>query len=387
MNDFEQPLISLIMGVPRERLEGEHRVGLVPEVVRELTTLGLTVVVESGAGINATFDDEEFALAGARIESVPGAVYRQADILTKVQPPVPQEIELLRRGSFLISFLDAARDDGILALLEDRGVIAFSFQAVPRIARAQSMDAMSSMSTVAGYKAVLLAANAIGRFFPLLMTAAGTVTPTRVVVIGAGVAGLQALATARRLGAITAACDARPAVREQIQSVGATFIDMSVPLEEAEGEGGYARQLDEEVYRQERDAIRDYIEEADVVISTAQVPGARAPLLIDEAMVRAMRPGSVIVDLAAESGGNCELTKPGENTAAYGVTILAPFNLSSTMPVHASQMYAHNVLNVIKLVVQDGVLRLNTEDEIIRAACLSGLTVPQEASESVVGRE
>jgi NAD(P) transhydrogenase subunit alpha len=373
MNDLEQPMISLIVGVPRERIQGERRVALVPEVVAEVQKLGLTVVVESGAGEEASYGDDAFALAGARIESVPGAVYRQVDILAKVQPPVPEEIKLLRRGTMLISFLDQAKDADALPSLEDRGVTAFSFNAVPRIARAQSMDAMSSMSTVAGYKAVLLAANTCGRFFPLLMTAAGTVPPARVVVIGAGVAGLQALATARRLGAITAACDARPAVREQIQSVGATFIDMSVALPDAEGAGGYAREMDEEIYRQERDAIREDIAGADVVICTAQVPGARAPLLVDAEMVHAMRSGSVIVDLAAESGGNCELSIPGEMNIAQGVTILAPLDLASTLAVHASFMYARNILSVLKLVVLNGALRLNVDDEIIRAACLTGL--------------
>lgn len=359
--------------MPRESVAGERRVALVPDVVEELAKLGIKAIVEAGAGEGSFFDDEAYFQAGAQIESRSGAVFRQADILAKVQPPNAQEIELLRRGSLLISFLDTARDGELLPLLEDRGIVAFSFNAVPRITRAQSMDAMSSMSTVAGYKAVLLAANASGRFFPLLMTAAGTVPPARVVVIGAGVAGLQALATARRLGAITAACDARAAVAEQIQSVGATFIDMSVPVEDSETEGGYAREMDEEFYRLERDAIREHIVAADVVISTAQIPGARAPLLVDEVMVREMRSGSVIVDLASESGGNCELTVPGETTTAYGVTILAPLNLASSVPVHASQMYSRNVLNVVKLVVRDGELQIDADDVIIRAACLTGL--------------
>jgi H+-translocating NAD(P) transhydrogenase subunit alpha len=378
MNDFEQPLISLIVGVPRERVGGERRVALVPDVVTDLIKLGMSVVVESGAGLEASFDDEEYVRAGARIEPVPGAVHRQADILVKVHPPSTEEIALLRRGAILVSFLDRSRDDEVVSRLAERGVTAFSFNAVPRIARAQSMDAMSSMSTVAGYKAVLLAANCSGRFFPLLMTAAGTVTPSRVIVIGAGVAGLQALATARRLGAITAACDARPAVREQIQSVGATFIDMSVPLDDAEGAGGYAREMDEEIYRQERDAIRDHIAQADVVISTALIPGAKAPLLIDREMVFAMRRGSVIVDLAAEAGGNCELSVAGETSVIRGVTVMAPLNLPSSMPVHASQMYARNILSVLKLIVKDGALHMDVDDEIIRSACLTGLSPVHE---------
>jgi NAD(P) transhydrogenase subunit alpha len=373
MDDAQEENGALTIGVPRERIPGERRVALVPETVRDLIGLGLKVIVESGAGGGAFFDDEAYFLAGARIESRDGAVYRQADILAKVQPLLLEEIELLRPGTLVISFLDPARDADVVAGMREAGVIGFSFNAVPRTTRAQTMDAMSSMSTIAGYKAVLLAADTIGRFFPLLMTAAGTVAPARVVVIGAGVAGLQALATARRLGAITAACDARPAVREQIQSVGASFIDMSVPAEDVETAGGYAREMDEEVLRLERDAIRDPIEGADVVIATAQVPGKRAPLLVDEAMVRAMKAGSVIVDLAAETGGNCAFTVAGETVVQYGVTIMGPRNLPSTIPVHASQMYSKNTLSVVKYVVKDGALTLDPEDEIVRAACLTSV--------------
>lgn len=364
-----------VVGVPVEIVAGERRVGLIPDTVQELTDRGLSIVVESGAGQGAYFDDEAYALAGARIESRPGAVFRQADILVKVQPPRAEEISLMAPGTFLITFLDTSRDAELVKLLDAGRITAFSFNAVPRTTRAQAMDAMSAMSTIAGYKSVLIAANTLGRFFPLLMTAAGTLTPSRVVVIGAGVAGLQALATARRLGAVTAACDARPAVREQIQSVGASFIDMSVDTAAAEGQGGYAREMDETFYRLERDAIREHITGADVVIGTAQIPGARAPLLIDEAMVRDMRAGSVIVDLAAEAGGNCELTVPGETVTRYGVTIVGPTNVASSLPVHASQMYSHTVAAVIKHVVRDGILTLDFEDEIIRSACLTRTAV------------
>jgi NAD(P) transhydrogenase subunit alpha len=378
MDDGADRTGALTIGVPRERVRNERRVALIPESVAELTALGHSVVVETGAGRQAYFDDEAYALAGARIEAREDAVHRSADILVKVQPPLFEEIELLRPQSLLISFLDPARDAEVLNHLAARGVVAFSFNAVPRTTRAQSMDAMSAMSTVAGYKAVLLAANALGRFFPMLMTAAGTVPPAQVVVIGAGVAGLQALATARRLGARTAACDTRPAVREQIESVGAVFIDMSVPVENAEGAGGYARALDADVQRLERDAIREQIEAADVVISTAQVPGSRAPLLIDADMVRAMRPGSVIVDLAAEAGGNCELTVLGETVSHHGITIIGPANLPASVPTHASQMYARTVLTVVKYVTKDGALRLDPDDEILRAACLTA-AVPHGA--------
>lgn len=378
MDDAEGQFAGLTVGVMCER-SGEQRVALIPETVEEVQRLGVGVVVQSGAGRSAHFDDESYFEAGARIAAEAETVFQQANILARVQPPEPTEIEQLSPGTLVISFLDPSRRPDIVEAAAQHDIILFSFNRVPRITKAQSMDAMSSMSTVAGYKAVLLAADTIGRFFPLLMTAAGTVPPARVVVIGAGVAGLQALATARRLGAVTAACDARPAVREQIQSVGATFIDMSVPME-AEGEGGYARQLDEEIYRMERDAIRDHVAGADVIISTALVPGARAPLLIDEAMVRAMRPGSVIVDLASEAGGNCELTEPGATVTRYGVSILGPTNLPSEVPVHASQMYGRNMLTVLKYLVKDGKLRLDPDDEIVRGACFLPTTAAPETT-------
>jgi NAD(P) transhydrogenase subunit alpha len=370
MDESVQSDAAATIGVPRETVEGERRVALVPDLVAELTGLGLSVAVETGAGDGAFFGDEAYRDAGATIVPEAGNLLREANVVVKVQPPQAGEVEKLHAGTILVSFLDPSRSSTIVQALEARGVTAFSFNVVPRITRAQSMDAMSAMSTVAGYKAVLLAAGSLPRFFPLLMTAAGTVAPARVVVIGAGVAGLQALATARRLGAVTAACDARPAVREQIQSVGATFIDMSVQA--AEGEGGYAREMDEEYYRLERDAIREPIKGADVVISTALVPGAAAPMLIDEDMIRGMRPGSVVVDLAAEAGGNCELTVPGETAVRHGVSIMGPLNLASTLPAHASQMYARNVVNVVKLIVQDGRVHLDFEDEIISSACVTG---------------
>jgi H+-translocating NAD(P) transhydrogenase subunit alpha len=378
MDDIAGPARSLTIGVPRERVATERRVSLIPASVAELTGFGYRVMLESGAGGQAHFDDEAYLLAGALIESRPDVVHRQADILVKIQPPLLEEIELMRPGSLLISLLDPVRDAGVVNELTRRGITGFSFNAVPRITRAQSMDAMSAMSTVAGYKAVLLAADTLDRFFPCLMTAAGTVQPAQVVVIGAGVAGLQALATARRLGARTAACDTRPAVREQIQSVGATFIDMSVSTEETESAGGYALAKDDEFHRSERDAIREHIAAADVVISTAQVPGAPAPILIDEAMVRSMRPGSVIVDLAAERGGNCELTVVGSTVVQFDVTIMGPTNLPSMLPVHASQMYARNAVSVIKHVTRDGALQLDQDDEILRYACLT-FAVPHGA--------
>lgn len=371
MDTSPQDSQSLTIGVPRETVDGERRVGLVPETVSKLTASGLTVAIEAGAGLGAFNDDEAYLVAGARIAETADTVYQRADIIARVQPPSPEDIRRMRPGSVLISFLDPARNADIVQHLSERGIVAFSFNALPRVTRAQSMDAMSSMSTVGGYRAVLLAANELGRFFPLLMTAAGTVAPAHVLVVGAGVAGLQALATARRLGAVTEACDTRPAVREQVQSVGARFVDMSLPLDDMETAGGYAREMDEEFYRRERDIIRENVARADVVITTALVPGKTAPLLVDEAMVRSMRPGSVVVDLAAEAGGNCELTVPGERVVRHRVTILGPLNLPSTVPVHASQMYSRNVESVIRHMVKEGKLELDLQDEILRSACIT----------------
>jgi NAD(P) transhydrogenase subunit alpha len=283
----------------------------------------------------------------------------------------------MRRGTFLICFLDPPRSSELLELLSERGITTFTFNRLPRTTMAQSMDAMSSMATVAGYKSVIMAASALPRLFPLLMTAAGTVAPARVLVLGAGVAGLQALATARRLGAITSAFDTRPVVREHVQSVGATFIEMpqATPDARAHVEGGYAEDLGEEFYEHERAAIRTHVEQADVIVATAAIPGKRAPLLIDEEMVAGMKSGSVIVDLAAETGGNCTLTAPGDTVIVHGVTIIGPLDVPSTVPEHASQLYARNVFNVIKHVTKDGALVLDPADEIVRSACVTGVEV------------
>lgn len=281
----------------------------------------------------------------------------------------------MRRGSAMISFLDPARNEDLLRALDEREIAAFSFNRLPRTTLAQSMDAMSSMATVAGYKAVLLAAGALGRFFPLLMTAAGTVPPARLLVLGAGVAGLQALATGRRLGAVTSAFDTRPVVREHVQSVGATFIEMPEVAEEPEVEGGYAREMGAEFYARERDAIRDHVARSDVIITTAAIPGKRAPVLIDDDMVASMPSGSVIVDLAAETGGNCTATVAGETVTCGDVTVMGPLDVPSTVPTHASQLYSRNVLNVIKHITKDGALALDFHDEIMLAAFVTGARV------------
>jgi NAD(P) transhydrogenase subunit alpha len=364
---------SVIVGVPRERVPGERRVALVPDVVSKLTGEGVSLIVESGAGREAFYDDAAYVAAGAEIAPDAATLFRRANLIAKVQPPGDEEIALLPAGGTLLSFLDPARNADVVERLVRQNVTALSFNTMPRITRAQTMDAMSSMSTVAGYKAVLLAADSIGRFFPLLMTAAGTVPPARVLVLGAGVAGLQALATARRLGAVTEAFDTRPAVREQVQSVGASFVEMAELPTDSETAGGYAREMDEDFIKLERDAIREAVARADVVITTAMVPGKRAPILIDEEMVATMRSGSVIVDLAAESGGNCALTAPGDTMVVQGVTIIGPLNLASCLPTHASSMYSRNVAAVIKHIVTDGALRLDPEDEIVRAACVTGV--------------
>jgi NAD(P) transhydrogenase subunit alpha len=366
---------SIVVGVPRETAEGEHRVALVPETVTRLASSGIAVVVEAGAGDDAGFEDAEYRDAGASIAPDAASLYQQADIVARVQPPAEAEVENIRRGSVVICFLDPSRQADLLRRLADRDLRVFSFNTMPRITRAQSMDAMSSMSTIAGYKAVLLAATAIGRFFPMLMTAAGTVPPARVLVLGAGVAGLQALATARRLGAVTEGFDTRPAVREQVQSVGADFIEMPPMEEQTEGAGGYAAEVGDAFLMLERDTLRVPVAHADVVITTALVPGKRAPVLLDEGMVASMRKGSVIVDLAGEAGGNTAYSVPGETVEREGVIIITPLNLPATLPTHASEMYARNVTALINLLVKDGQVNLDPSDEIIRGACL---TLPKE---------
>lgn len=370
MNSTSENEGRLVLGVPREIVIGERRVALIPDVVLKLTGAGLEVLIESDAGCEAAFPDHLYREAGADIASDAADLYRRADVVAKVQAPTDEELGLLHSGQVLIGFLDPLRYPDRVERLRERGVTAISMDAIPRITRAQSMDALSSMSTVAGYKAVLLAAGQLPRFFPMLTTAAGTITPARALVLGVGVAGLQALATARRLGAVTEAFDTRPAAAEQAESVGATFIQMPIE-EETEGEGGYAREMSSEFYRREQDAIRDHLARADVVITTALIPGKPAPILITAEMVGSMRPGSVIVDLASEAGGNCEVSVPGETIVYEGVSIMAPRNLPASVPTHASQMYARNVTNLLLALIKDGRLHLDPEDEIVQGACVT----------------
>jgi H+-translocating NAD(P) transhydrogenase subunit alpha len=356
------------LGVPKETAPGERRVALVPEAVGRLTGAGFEVAVQRGAGAAAAFPDEAFAEAGASL--VGNAL--DADSVVKVQKPSPEEVEALRDGSVLVAFLQPLTDPEGIERLGARGVVAFAMESIPRITRAQPMDALSSQATVSGYKAVVLAAERLPRFFPMLMTAAGTVAPAKVLVLGAGVAGLQAIATARRLGAVVTGFDVRAAVREQVESLGATFLDLGVTVEEAAG--GYARELSEEDRRRQQEALEGRIAEFDVVVTTALVPGRPAPRLIPAGAVRGMRPGSVVVDVAAEAGGNCELTEPGEIVEREGVTIVGLTNLPSTMPYHASQLYARNAAALLQHLAPQGELELDWADEITAGACVTRKT-------------
>jgi NAD(P) transhydrogenase subunit alpha len=332
--------------------------------VSSLRKANLEVVVEAGAGAQAGFTDAAYESAGAKLDT---AVWQNSDIVLKVAPPTSAEIASIKDGAALIGFLNAASNAPGLNELASRNVAAFAMERMPRITRAQSMDALSAMSTVAGYRAALLAATHLPKFFPLLMTAAGTITAARVLVIGAGVAGLQAIATARRLGAVVEAYDTRPAVREQVESLGARFVDLGLNTADAEAKTGYAKAQSEEFYQKQRQALGERIAQVDAVITTALVPGQRAPLLVTEDAVRAMKPGSVIVDLAAEQGGNCALTKAGEVVAPHGVTIVGPLNLPSTLPFHASQMYARTVANFLLHLCKGGAFKIDMDDELTRA--------------------
>jgi H+-translocating NAD(P) transhydrogenase subunit alpha len=352
----------VILGVPKETVGGERRVALVPDLVPPLANKGLEVVVEPGAGEAAGFPDAAYAEKGARIQE--GAL--AADVVLKVQAPNGAQAERMKEGATYIGFLQPyANTDGIKALAA-RQVTSFAMELMPRITRAQPMDALSAMSTVAGYKAVLLAAERLPRVFPLLMTAAGTLTPAHVFVIGAGVAGLQAIGTARRLGAVVEAFDTRPVVKEQVESLGARFVALPLETRDAEDRGGYAKAQSDDFYERQQQLMLKAVANADVVITTALVPGQRAPVLITEEMVGAMRPGSVIVDLAAEQGGNCALTEPGREVVRHGVLLLGPLNLPSSVPFHASQMYARTVTSYLGHLLKDGRIQLDLEDELTR---------------------
>jgi NAD(P) transhydrogenase subunit alpha len=361
----------MLIVVLKERNPRERRVALVPESTSRLVKAGVEVVVEQGAGDAACFRDEQYSSAGARLAATPADALADAAVVLKVQPPTSEEAALLPAGAVLISLFPASSDGPLLQQLADRQVTALALEKVPRITRAQSMDVLSSQATVAGYKAALLGAGALPRLLPMLTTAAGTLTPAKAFVIGAGVAGLQAIATARRLGAVVSAFDVRPAVKEQVQSLGASFVAAEVITEGAEDKGGYAKaQTDDEQARMQA-ALAEHIKDQDLVISTAAIPGRRAPVLITEPMVRSMKPGSVIVDLAAETGGNCALTRAGEDVTSHGVLIMGPLNLAASMPLHASQMFSRNVLTLLQhLIAKDGPLTINLDDNITGPMCL-----------------
>ena len=352
------------IGVPKETAAGERRVALVPETVGKLTSGGFEVIIERGAGEAASFPDSAFEDAGARLGD-----WAEADAVAKVQKPTADEVTRLRDGQVLIGFLQPLTDREGIERLASQGVVAFAMESIPRITRAQSMDALSSQATVSGYKATLLAAERLPKFFPMLMTAAGTVAPAKVLVLGAGVAGLQAVATARRLGAVVTGFDVRPVVREQIESLGANWLDLGVVGEETAG--GYAQELTEQQQRQQQEELEARLPEFDVVITTALIPGRPAPRLIPASAVAAMRPGSVVVDLAAEAGGNCELTEPGEEVVREGVTIVGLTNLPSSMPFHASQLYSRNVSALLHHLAPEGKLVLDWDDEITAGACVT----------------
>jgi NAD(P) transhydrogenase subunit alpha len=361
------------LAVPKETAPSERRVALVPDIVRKLTARGIEVLVERGAGDGALIPDAAFTDAGAQVTDDQAAVWG-ADAVVTIAPPAPADIARMREGALLVGFLQPLTSTATAVAARDAKVTALAMEAIPRISRAQAMDALSSQSNVAGYEAVVLAAEHLQRFFPMLMTAAGTIPPAKVLVLGAGVAGLQALATARRLGAVTTGYDVRPEVAEQVQSLGSNFLDLGI---EAAGEGGYARELTAEERAAQQQALTDAIKGFDVVITTALVPGRPAPKLVSAEAVEGMKPGSVIVDLAGESGGNCELTEPGETALKHGVTILSPLNLPAQMAEHASQLYARNVQELLGLIVpapeEGGAVQvvLDWDDEIVSGSALT----------------
>ena len=357
------------VGVVAERRPGERRVALVPDAVAKLVDAGLDVAVETGAGRHAFATDDDYRAAGAQVVD---DVLATSDVVLTVSPLTAEQARRLRTGAMTIGFLPVGANPELVAALQERGVLGFAMELVPRISRAQSMDALSSQALVAGYRAALVAAERLPRFFPLFMTAAGTVAPAKVLVLGAGVAGLQAIATARRLGAVVEAYDVRPSSADEVRSMGATFIDLG--LESLEGAGGYAREMGEERANRQRELLTPYVAASDVVITTAAVPGRPAPLLVTTAMVEAMRPGSVIVDLAAESGGNCEIAVAGQDVDHGGVLVHGMQDAASAMPVHASQLYARNLVSLLLLMTTDGEVVPDFDDEIVAAACVTRQT-------------
>ncbi len=367
----------MIVGVPRETFPGERRVALVPSVIPNLAKAGLEVVIEAGAGAEAGYPDADYAAKGGKVLRDRAEVFRTADIITQVlcygsnDRTGKDDLPLFHRDQVLVGFLRPLGSVETITDIASKGVTAFSVELMPRTTRAQSMDALSSMATISGYKAVLIAADALPKIFPMMTTAAGTITPARVLILGVGVAGLQAIATARRLGAVVSAYDVRPAVKEQVQSLGARFVELPIEAKDAQDARGYATAQGEEFYRKQRELLGKVIAEHDVVITAAVVPGKKSPVLVTKEMVAGMAPGSLLVDLAAERGGNCELTQGGEKINVNGVTIIGFYNLASTVPYNASQMYARNLTAFLLLMVKDGKLQIDTKDDIIRETLLT----------------
>ncbi|MGB9463603.1 MAG: Re/Si-specific NAD(P)(+) transhydrogenase subunit alpha [Candidatus Acidiferrum sp.] len=367
----------MIVGVPRESFPGERRVAMVPAVIPSLTKAGLEVVVEAGAGKEAGYLDADYAAKGAKILPTRANVFAAADIVVQVlcygsnDRTGKADVPLYRPNQTLIGFLRPLGSLETIQEIASKGVTAFSIELMPRTTRAQSMDALSSMATISGYKAVLIAADTLPKIFPMLTTAAGTITPARVFIIGCGVAGLQAIATARRLGAVVSAYDLRPAVKEQVQSLGGRFVELAIEAKDAQDARGYATAQGEDFYKKQRELLGKVVAESDVVVTAAVIPGKKSPILVTKEMVEGMAPGSVIVDLAAERGGNCELTRAEEKIVEHGVTIIGSINLASTVPYHASQMYAKNVATFLIYMVKEGKLQINPQDEIVRETLLT----------------
>ncbi|HXJ33165.1 MAG TPA: Re/Si-specific NAD(P)(+) transhydrogenase subunit alpha [Candidatus Eisenbacteria bacterium] len=376
------------IAVPREIVPGERRVALTPDATAVLVKAGLEVLVEAGAGVGAFHADPAFEKAGARIVPDAATLYGQADVVLKVQKPSLDEVDRLREGAVLVAFLQALGSPDLVQRLAARRITSFGMEGVPRISRAQKMDALSSQANLAGYKAVLIAAASLAKFFPMLMTAAGTIFAARVLVIGAGVAGLQAIATARRLGAQVWGYDVRAAVKEQVESLGAKFLEFDLGIADAEDKGGYAKALSADAARRQQEMLAERTKDFDVVVTTALVPGRPAPRLVTKETVAGMRPGSVIVDLAAEAGGNCELTEADAVVVKHGVTIHGPTNLPATMPVHASQLYARNVTELLNEFVKKGELALDLDDEVIKGTCVThdGRIVNDAVKAAVAGK-
>lgn len=361
----------MTVGVCKETKENEKRVALTPEGAKKLISLGLDVIIEKGAGVESSYTDKEYTEAGASIESKRETVLEKSELFLAVQAPDEETVKKLKKDTVLVSFIWPLQNGDYVNLLKQQGIKAMAMDTIPRISRAQSMDALSSMSNIAGYKAALIGADQLDKYMPMMMTAAGTIRPAKVLVLGAGVAGLQAIATAKRLGAVVEAFDVRPVVKEQVESLGASFVEVPLEEEQTESKGGYAKELSQRNQEKQREVIHEHVKKSDIVITTALIPGRPAPLLVTKAMVEDMNPGSVVVDIAAEQGGNCEVTEPGKITRHNGVVIAAPLNIPSSLAFHASKLYSKNLLSLLELLIKDGKPDFNFEDQIILNATIT----------------